>query len=524
MDTGRIHARLVIASILLGLSLILLFPLANRERIEGQEERVVEIGELNESGVSGDATLIDNGDGTLNVDVLLTGESASHPMHIHEGTCVSPGDIVIPLAETDSNGGSVTTIAYLFSDLSEMGPLAIVVHRSENDMASFIACGNVDEALLEGESTTTGDIHTDEELLYSASSEADFTEWQADSWIHDGDTIGTEANANGGAETYVLAPFDLNGLNDFALEAEIRISGQFFPVDDCPAYFGFIFALVEPAEGIFAGMDNIGDGGAACPTRYAVWTPWIAWNATLEEIATLDGVLPPDNDWHTYRLEVEGDQITLLIDGVEVFTSTDERYSVPGSVGIVSGNLALTVRSFSLFRTSPTNGPESPATPESPVAEGSPEPTIAAFTGTPVFPANDGREWQTYENPAIGLLLRLPPDWQIVEEESGLAFRLYPPNLDPELPVPFISIAFDPAAAFDETDEALSGISPIESVSISGVTGRKYEDSAWAVPYQNYYIDLPYRGGTLHITAVKGPTLNLVPTLLEILLTLELSS
>jgi hypothetical protein len=42
-------------------------------------------------------------------------------------------------------------------------------------------------------------------------------------------------------------------------------------------------------------------------------------------------------------------------------------------------------------------------------------------------------------------------------------------------------------------------------------------------PSASTFIDLPYRGGRLQITATRGPTVNLVPQLEEILKTMEVA-
>lgn len=77
---------------------------------------------------------------------------AGHPAHIHAGTCTSLGDVVYPLnpvgGSTGSAGGaipvelSVTRVqASLQSILAS--PHAINVHESANNIAHYIACGNI---------------------------------------------------------------------------------------------------------------------------------------------------------------------------------------------------------------------------------------------------------------------------------------------------------------------------------------------------------------------------------------------
>jgi hypothetical protein len=53
-----------------------------------------------------------------------------------------------------------------------------------------------------------------------------------------------------------------------------------------------------------------------------------------------------DGGWHTYRLEVRGDQLTLFIDEARLIEVTDNRYLDPGQVGIETFGRQVEVRSF----------------------------------------------------------------------------------------------------------------------------------------------------------------------------------
>ena len=69
---------------------------------------------LNESGVTGQATVTPSGN-QLQVMVQLSGlTEGAHPGHIHQGTCESPGSVVAPLQEisagADGTGNMTTTV------------------------------------------------------------------------------------------------------------------------------------------------------------------------------------------------------------------------------------------------------------------------------------------------------------------------------------------------------------------------------------------------------------------------------
>jgi hypothetical protein len=496
--------RLTLASTLLvGIGLGTLMHLSIDESAHAQDELVVLIEELAGSGVFGDATLIDHGDGTITVDVLVTGAIGGHPIHVHSGTCESLGDIVFPLVDVGAGGGSVTEIVASLTDLLAMSPLAIAVHLSAEEVGTYIACGDIGEAVQADElpsaqpvdDATTNEVQSDD-FLYHASSDEDFSSWQADFWIHAGDMLSTEASS----QTYILAPFDLGQLSSYVLEAEIRLGGSFNEFEPpCQSYFGFMVALINPAEGVFAGTDQLGPPEQGCQSRYATWTPWI------DEVGTIDaasGAVPPDTEWHTYRLEVEQSQIILLIDGVEVFRSTDDRYAVPGQVGIVSGNLSLEMRSFRIQQL-PTAGEAAPIGGQT--TPGEPLPTAIVVA---IDEPSDADDWNRYVNDAIRLTLSYPSDWTVIETDDRFFVQFLPPGADPEAPSEAISIFFAPTLPYRSDDE-LSGVSDPEVFVVSGITGRVYQDASDDLPVQSTYVEIPHQGGTLLFSAMLGPDVEL---------------
>ena len=105
--------------------------------------RTVEFQTLNDSGVTGSATLTDLGDGQTRVVVEV--DSAGHadmPAHVHPGTCV---DLVpqprYPLQNV-VDGESETEIAASLDDLFA-GGLALNIHASNEDMGTYTACAEL---------------------------------------------------------------------------------------------------------------------------------------------------------------------------------------------------------------------------------------------------------------------------------------------------------------------------------------------------------------------------------------------
>lgn len=118
-----------------------------------QDDVVVPINELNDSGVSGDASLTDNGNGSTTVDILVDGATGGHPAHIHAGSCADLGDIVYPLTDVDASGASVTVIETSLADLLASGPYAINIHLSADEIGTYVACGDIPSEAVGGETT-----------------------------------------------------------------------------------------------------------------------------------------------------------------------------------------------------------------------------------------------------------------------------------------------------------------------------------------------------------------------------------
>lgn len=108
-----------------------------------QDELTVTINELNGSGISGEAYLTDNGDGTTFVEVLVDGATGAHPAHIHTGTCDTLGDVVVPLTDVDEFGESLTEVPLALADIVA-AEHAINIHLSADEIDTYVACGTIE--------------------------------------------------------------------------------------------------------------------------------------------------------------------------------------------------------------------------------------------------------------------------------------------------------------------------------------------------------------------------------------------
>ena len=125
---------------------MLLAPLSNAgaadQKAMSNDTVKAELMSLNNSGVTGEATLTAMGDKTK-VSVVLKGAAmdVAHPIHIHEGSCDKLGAPKYPLNDV-MNGKSETTIDAKLSDLTS-GNFAINAHKSKKMITDYIACGSI---------------------------------------------------------------------------------------------------------------------------------------------------------------------------------------------------------------------------------------------------------------------------------------------------------------------------------------------------------------------------------------------
>jgi predicted lipoprotein with Yx(FWY)xxD motif len=96
---------------------------------------------------SGTATLQAKGNQTVvTLNVKPGAAGVQQPSHIHEGVCPAPGAVKYPLSNV-VDGKVTTTLDVKLADLLT-GKFSIMVHQSPQDLAKFMACGNVPEGAL----------------------------------------------------------------------------------------------------------------------------------------------------------------------------------------------------------------------------------------------------------------------------------------------------------------------------------------------------------------------------------------
>jgi hypothetical protein len=128
--------------------------------------------------------------------------------------------------------------------------------------------------------------------------------------------------------------------------------------------------------------------------------------------------------------------------------------------------------------------------------------------------------WAAAPSVTDGVTLRYPPDWHADQSSDGTQVVLRQPNSPTDRPVPTISVSFEPGVAVTQPPTT-DGMSSPKPIAVAGLQGWEYHQVGLVVPSAEDFVDLPYRGGRLQISATLGPTVNLVPQMEEILKTLQ---
>ena len=99
--------------------------------------------EQNGSKQIGTATIADvNGKAKVTVKVTAGTKDVPQPAHIHIGACPTPGAVAYPLSGV-VNGMSETTLAVSTTELMSKLPLAVNVHKSAEDVKTYVSCGDI---------------------------------------------------------------------------------------------------------------------------------------------------------------------------------------------------------------------------------------------------------------------------------------------------------------------------------------------------------------------------------------------
>ena len=124
-----------------------------KKKSDGAKSVSVKLATQNKSGESGTAKLTPAGDKTK-VEVSLKGtpKGVSQPAHIHEGSCAKLDPKPKYALQNVVDGKSTSEVPVSISELQK-GGLAINVHKSAEDVKTYVACGDIKPAGGENKSS-----------------------------------------------------------------------------------------------------------------------------------------------------------------------------------------------------------------------------------------------------------------------------------------------------------------------------------------------------------------------------------
>lgn len=151
-------------------------------------------------------------------------------------------------------------------------------------------------------------------------------------------------NDGTGFPGFILSPYNPgeNDISDYAVEAEIQVIGTI------QSNFGIIARWIEDDEspsngsGYWFGRGFLPLWGIDYHIFVTARTPGI-----YDPVAYI--VLEPDEKWHTYRVEVSGNEMRYLIDGVERLHGSDNKFLEGGEIRLWSSNTSINVRNFKII-------------------------------------------------------------------------------------------------------------------------------------------------------------------------------
>lgn len=172
----------------------------------------------------------------------------------------------------------------------------------------------------------------------------------AGSWLADAGGLRNDA-VTVVAEPWLVFPHRPDG-EAYALEAEIKVAGAI--EGRCNQNFGLVAGAANgPAPGapLFGGgiIYSCTAGNLAGGPTLARLSDLATWNSGYFQLASLarkEFAPTPADGWHVYRLEVDGADVRLLVDGKEVATTQGAAASLsgPSQVGLWSQGVRLAVR------------------------------------------------------------------------------------------------------------------------------------------------------------------------------------
>ena len=187
---------------------------------------------------------------------------------------------------------------------------AVVAVEEEATQPTPTAVASPEQQATSTESETTPAGSDD--IVFAATGQNDLASLASGSWSASADGL-VNPGKSAVAEPWLVISNVPGGA--FAVEGEMRVTGRLESV--CDQSFGLVAG--SPSAGQVYGGGLIfpcaSDKPQARLTDVSVWED--GYNA---DRVIADKTFDPGNDWHTYRFELRGNELRLLIDGADVVT------------------------------------------------------------------------------------------------------------------------------------------------------------------------------------------------------------
>jgi hypothetical protein len=175
---------------------------------------------------------------------------------------------------------------------------------------------------------------TPEPAVYEADSSGGLDEWNGpQDWKHLNGMLVNDGS-NNSAGVWISAPFKPRSSN-YAIEAEIQVVSGFCGNGRGDSYtnFGIVTRASDVDTGYWGGVDCSGVGAVSLGSLFC-----------CDRLAEQNFAV--DLEWHTYRMEVDGNVVRFYVDGALLIEVSDNRYLESGYVGLWSYGVQVNVRNF----------------------------------------------------------------------------------------------------------------------------------------------------------------------------------
>lgn len=257
---------------------------------------------------------------------------------------------------TTSRSFSLTFFAGLLLVVTSLQPV-LYAQAQDTSAEATINALQTQVATLQVQMPTTSSTPTSnldaELLLYEADWSQGMDGWkETGGWKFAAGMLLSDGSDDNSSQL-IVAPYRPDGIN-YVVEAEIQwVSANLNSGSHCE----------DPSFGIVTRADGQGAYWSGVHLHYnesffGTSEPLIKARIGDQRELTHCGFDVPiaeqeeyllDREWHTYRVEVRGNTITLLVDGSVVLETLDNRHLAPGQIGLWSVLAQISVRSFKVY-------------------------------------------------------------------------------------------------------------------------------------------------------------------------------